>query len=293
MTLPLWLLMALVAVVVGGVTTVIGRTPPGREPAVINAARHARRTSAFAVLAGLIAALGCGVVCLSLLTGPGVFGRVLLLIPLAAGVAHAVVLALGELAWPRPGGDIRRAALVRRGLFDAAPRGLVRAAAAGLGVTVAVLFLGALAADHTGRTLTVGGLAARLGPFPGLHYGGPVAAGLLVLVLTTAVALHVVAQRAAVATAEPEVETVLRRASAHRVLRGTTAAVLALAAELLLMVGSTLREAVALTGPAAPAGIGVTGVAVLIAAAVAGAAAVAVACWQAPTVPADGRVSAS
>ncbi|WP_336026592.1 hypothetical protein [Geodermatophilus sp. FMUSA9-8] len=51
-TLLPWLLVDLVAVVVGGGTTAIDRSPSGRELAVIDAHRHARGASAFAIVAG-------------------------------------------------------------------------------------------------------------------------------------------------------------------------------------------------------------------------------------------------
>ena len=295
MSLLPWLLTAVLAVVVAGVTAILSRTPPSREPAVADARRHALGTSAVAMGAAACAALGCATVCLALLSGPGVFGRTLLLLPLAAGIAHTVVVALGELTWPRPRGDMRHARLVRRGPLDAAPRGLVRLAATTLGVIVVLLVTGALAADHTGRRITVGPLGAHVpaGPFPGSHYGGPVAAGLLVLVLVTGVALHVVANRAAVATQDPRVEAAMRRASTHRVLRGATAAGLVLAAELLFMVGSALRDVGSITGPTTPTVLGVIGLLTVIAAVATAVTAVIVACLRAPTVPADARVGAS
>jgi hypothetical protein len=66
--------------------------------------RHARLTSiAAAVLAG-VAALVTGAI--SPLTGGGAgsLGRQALLVPICFGITHTVVVALGELTWPRPRG---------------------------------------------------------------------------------------------------------------------------------------------------------------------------------------------
>ena len=288
-TLLPWLLVLGLAVVVASGTAVIRRTAPSREAAAAAARRHALGTSVTAIVVAGFATLGCAVTCLSLLSGPGVFGRTLLLMPLVAGIAHTIVILFGELTWPRPQGDVRRARLARRSLLDAAPRRLVRLAATTLAVLVVILVTGALTADHTGRRIAVAlpGGEVTASPFPGSHYGGPVAVGLVVLVLATGVALRVVADRPAVTTEDPRIEAALRRASAHRVLRGATAAGLALAAGLLFMVGTSLRSVGSITGIAATAGLGAVGRVAVIAAVAAVLTAVVVACLPAPTVPAD------
>lgn len=284
-----WLLVCVLALVVAGGSALIRRTAPSRGAAAADARRHALGTSVTAIVVAAVAALGCGMTCLSLLSGPGVYGRTLLLMPLVAGIAHTIAVLLGELTWPRPQGDVRHARLARRDLLDAAPRTLVRLAAVTLAALVVILVTGALTADHTGRRIAValpdGEVTAR--PFPGLHYGGPVAVGLIVLVLVTGVALRVVSDRPAVTAEDPRIEAALRRASAHRVLRGATAGGLMLAAGLLLMVGTSLRSLGSITGTAATAGLGAVGGVAVVAAVAAGLTAVVVACLRAPTVPAD------
>ena len=96
-------------------------------------------------------------------------------------------------------------------------------------------------------------------------------------------ALWVVANRAAVATEDDRVESALRAASAHRVLRGTTAATLVVTGGLLGVSGNAVwsiasssgREALAVLGMA----VGACGLVALLAAA-------AVLCVRAPGAPA-------
>src|SRR3954452_10435006 len=113
--LPL-LLVLLLAALVGGGVAVAGRAPPSREGTVAGARRHAVTASVAAVsvgvLAGLVVPFADGAWAAGS-TGSG--GRELMLVPIAFGVAHTAVLALGELSWPRPAGQVRRARLVRRG----------------------------------------------------------------------------------------------------------------------------------------------------------------------------------
>src|SRR5947209_8269470 len=100
----------------------VGPTSPSQ--AWTAAERHARRVVAVAwivlvLVPGqvLVAFLG-----LSRAAQPG--GSVQAVLPLVGGLAFLAVCAVGELTWPRPVGDLRRAPLVRRRLRDPAPRGL-------------------------------------------------------------------------------------------------------------------------------------------------------------------------
>lgn len=290
--LPLLLLLVLVLTVVVG-AGLARRSPPSREQAVAAARRHATRTAVAAFVLGAAAAL----VVLEAQAGntaPGGLGVTVLLALLTFGVVHVAVLALGELTWPRPAGDVRRARLMRRGPLHAAPRWLVRTGGVAAGLAVVTLAGGALLAAPDGRSVAYAPDAfssARASPFPGLFYGRPAAIGLLALVAVAALALWVVAQRPAVATADERIEDALRRASAHRVLRIATGVTLVIAGGLLLVGGTALHG---LGTSSAGSGSWLDTWAAV--AALAGLAAmlggVVVTCWRAPGVPAD-RVPAA
>ncbi|MCZ2805876.1 hypothetical protein O2W18_12235 [Modestobacter sp. VKM Ac-2983] len=250
---PLLTVLALagaVALAVG----IVRRSPPSREASVAAARRHARLASVAAVALGAAAALATAVSELGN-SAPGGLGVTGLLVPIVFGVAHTVVLAAGELTWPRPQGQVRRARLVRRGLLDAAPRWLVRTAAVAIALSVAVLAGGALLADESGRRITHASIRAgdpvvsTASPFPGHFYGRPAVVGLLVLAAVTVAALWVVANRPAVATEDERIETALRRASAYRVLRGAVAATLVAIGGLLLVGGMAVSNVGALPLP--------------------------------------------
>jgi hypothetical protein len=80
-------------------------------------------------------------------------------------------------------------------------------------------------------------------PFVGTGYGLPALVGLGCLVALTSAALWVVANRPAVVTDHAGVEDALRRASAQRVLRGSTAAAMVLVAGLVTVSGLAVRNA--------------------------------------------------
>src|SRR4051812_15425608 len=123
--LPLGMLLVAVATVAAG-TAVARRSPPSRETSVAAARSHAVHASAAAILLGAMAAVYVGTTRLGD-ARPGGLGVTALLVPISFGVVHTLVIGLGELTWPRPDGEIRRARLVRRSLLDAAPRWLVKA----------------------------------------------------------------------------------------------------------------------------------------------------------------------
>ena len=296
--LLLLVLAATAALVVTGVTR---RSPRSREHAVAAARAHARLGSGAAVVLGAAAALWVGTAHLEGATGAGDLGVTALLVPVAFGVVHTAVLGLAELTWPRPEGAVRRARLAHRGLLDAAPRPLVRAAAGATAAAVVTLAGGALLAGPDGRSVTVsageGRVLATHSPFAGPVYGAPAAIGLLVLAVLTVGALRVVANRPAVVTADDRIEAALRRASAHRVLRGAVSTALVVSGGLLAVSGLALRSAAvgaaanalanglpagaaAAVLPWAGAALGLLGLAALLAAAV-------VLCTRAPGVPAD------
>jgi hypothetical protein len=283
--LPLLVLLAgLVTVGVGAATA--RRSPPSRESVVAAARAHAVRTAVAAIALGLAAAVYVGAVQLGNSSAGGL-GITVVLVLAAFGVVHTLVLGLGELTWPRPDGEVRRARLVHRGLLDAAPRRLVRITAIAAALTVVTLVTGALLADGDGRhyAWSSGDFSGVTGPFPGLFYGLPTALSLGALGALTAAVLWVVANRPAVATADERIEAALRRASAHRVLRVAAGVPLFADGGLLFVGGNALHSAASSSG-GAPL-LGPVGAAVGVLGMVAMLAGVVVCCLPAPSVPAD------
>lgn len=278
--LPVLLLLAVVVTVSFGVVAA-RRSPPSRETAVAAARAHATRTAVAAVGLGLAAAVYVGVTQLGN-SAPGGLGVTALLVPITFGIVHTLVLGVGELTWPRPHGEVRRARLVHRGLLDAAPRRLVRAAIVAAGLTAVTLLGGVLLADPSGRRVTLG--AATASPFPGLFYGRPAGVGLIILTALAAAVLWIVANRPAVATEDDRLETALRAASAHRVLRVAVGVPLVVSGGLLFVGGNALHSVASSAGSAVPdAG----GMAAAILGMVAMLAGVVSCCLPAPSVPAD------
>jgi hypothetical protein len=228
--LPALVVLALVVVV--GLAVSVGRRPgPSREATVAAARRHALIVSVTAVVIGLFVVGWLLVAAADPGHGfPGSMSDAAAFAPLAFALAHTVVLALGELTWPRPTGSMRRARLVRRRLGDVAPRRLLRLTLALTGLFVVLLVVGALLSNPDGRSIshTRGPETSTHGPWPGPHYGTTLAVELVLLALAVVIALRLVVDRPAVATDDERIETALRRASAHRVLRAPAAALLIL-----------------------------------------------------------------
>jgi len=278
--LPVLLLLAVVVTVsFGGVAA--RRSPPSRETAVAAARAHATRTAVAAVGLGLAAAVYVGVTQLGN-SAPGGLGVSALLVPITFGIVHTLVLGVGELTWPRPHGEVRRARLVHRGLLDAAPRRLVRAAIVAAGLTAVTLLGGVLLADPSGRRVTLG--AATASPFPGLFYGRPAGVGLIILTALAAAVLWIVANRPAVATEDDRLETALRAASAHRVLRVAVGVPLVVSGGLLFVGGNALHSVASSAGSAVPDAGGMAAALLGMVALLAG---VVSCCLPAPSVPAD------
>ncbi|WP_346620622.1 hypothetical protein [Blastococcus montanus] len=252
--LPL-LFVVTAAFTLGVGATLVRRSPPSTEATVAAARRHARWTSGAAIGLGVAAAVVVADTGAFAGDRPGGQGITVLLVPVAFAVVHTLVLLLGELTWPRPVGEVRHARLARRGTFDTAPRWLLRSAAGAAVGFLAVVTVGALAADPDGRSFSylrgtgmgAGDLGQTASPFPGWFYGRPAVLGLVVAGVVTLVALHVVATRPAVVTRDERIEAALRRASAHRVLRGATAALLVDTGGLLFIAGTAMPD----IGPAA------------------------------------------
>src|SRR5690606_19879176 len=153
--------------------------------------------------------------------------------------------------WPRPAGSVRQATLHRRSLRALSPSRvrLLCGTAAVLGIALGVFVL---TADETGRAVPAmitaeGALAGRLGgasgPYPGSRYAGPIAVGLIVVLVATAWVLHRVAHRPAVAGATPEDDQLLRRTGARRILGGVQLCVGATSAAVLLVAAVSLTNA--------------------------------------------------
>jgi hypothetical protein len=283
------LLLALILTVALG-TTLARRSPPSREAAVAAGRAHAAQAAVAAVALGAMAALYVGTAGLGTIAAGGL-GVTALLVPITFGVVHTVVLGIGELTWPRPHTEVRRARLVHRGLLDAAPRWLVRAAGVTAALATTTLVGGALLADDDGRhysyaySTTEGTGLGSAGPFPGSFYGAPAAVGLLVLTLVTVCTLWIVATRPAVATSDEGIEAALRRASAHRVLRVAVGVPLFVTGGL-LFVGGNAVHSVASSG-AMPGLLGALGAVAALLGGAAMLAGVVIACLRARGVPAE------
>ena len=249
--IPLLVLLVVVLGVVGTTAVAARRPAQRREATVAEAVRHAGRISAAALVVGVLAALAAGHAANdSQVTGESLAGRTgtaAISALLGFGLAHTGTVLVGELTWPRPTGTVRRARLVRRGLLDSVPRWLLRLSGAAFGTGLALVLAGAVLAGPDGRSITVsaagGAVSGAAAPFAGVDYGLPTGAGLVCLALLTAGALWAVAARPALGTADERVENALRRASAHRVLRGTTSSALAAVGGLLTVSGLSIRDA--------------------------------------------------
>jgi hypothetical protein len=247
---PLLVLLLLVSLVAGAAALLMRQFARGEDSAAARARRHAARTSATAVVVGLFAAVAAAFAVLfpaPMASAVGRPGVAAMMLPLAFGVAHTGVILVGELTWPRPGGVVRRARLAHRGLLHAIPVWLLRTAIVTLITGIVVIAVGAVTADRYGRSITVhagNGLAeGAASPYVGTGYGLPALVGLACLVALTTAALWVVANRPAVVTDHAGVEDALRRASAQRVLRGSTVAAMVLVAGLMISSGLAVRSA--------------------------------------------------
>lgn len=240
-----FLLVGLVVVAV-----LVGTAARRRDlsPAAGRARRHGLTTGGVAVTLGVTAAVAVG---LGGSAAPWTPGVSLVLAPLVFGCVHAAVLGLGEHLWPRPRGDVRTAVATRRTL-PAGSRWLLRALGAVTLLVVVTCAVGWTTAGGDGRSLTVAletpvGLDGAVGPsttgpYPGVVFVLPALIGTASLLLLTALALRAALQRSAVPGGQDD-ELTLRHASVHRVLRGSTVALLALLAGLWVVGGAALHTA--------------------------------------------------
>jgi len=217
----LFLLLPFALTLLGGLVVagvvLVRRTPSAALPLPVSLAR--RRGNVFstcALLSGVAVLGGLGALAVEQRS------EVLVLItPLWAATAHAVVCLLGELTWPRTTTRVRGARLVARGIRESAPPLLWwTGVAVGLLVValcVAGTAVAGLRADSYVWTTTV--LSASAGTFPGGALALPVLAALLACALATGAVLHRLPARPAVPCASETTDRELRRTGGHRVLR--------------------------------------------------------------------------
>jgi hypothetical protein len=283
----LLLLVVVLAVAVAGIVVLVAvaaaAVPTSALPAPTGAARR------HAVLGGTLAVVLAGAAMLgTVVTSRTAHARwaaaALVLAPAVAGAVHSTVLLVTELTWPRPDGTVRSAAVVRRGVRDIAPRAMTATLAVLTAALVAAVLTAGLVADDSepqsiSRRSEAGFSSAS--PFPDWSLGLPALAGVAVVLGLTALVLQRAVTRPAVAGADLVTDRALRRASAHRALRGAVAAV-ALTLGPLLSVGALVARNVAAPalGPVL-VGVAIGGLLVIVTGLVA-------LCLPAPAVPPAG-----
>lgn len=242
------LVFSVLAPIVLAILVVTARPSRYLPKPVADARRHAVVTSALAVASGLAAAAATASSDWTLPSGlfPGLE---LAMAPIAFGLVHTVVMALGELTWPGPRGNLRRAGLAPRSLRTVTSGWLGRLAVLSVVLAFGVVLVGAVLSAPDGVSVGYGwnhkvmGLGQLpTGVFPGPRLGLPALFGVGLLVSFTIGALGVVVSRPAV-DADDTSEATLRQASVHRVLRGFAAAVLVVDAGLLFSAGTSVAAA--------------------------------------------------
>ena len=267
------LLLGLVVMLIGAVLyrSVLTRATPQADlmASTVAARRHA-------VLGGSLAigaASGAGLATLFVaeaVGGPRLFGApglLMVLVPGAAGLAHLAVLALTERTWPHPTGRVRAARLAPRGIRNVIPTVLGFVLVAAALVLLAAVTAGALLAAPDGRSIAVqhGSTGASAGPFPGLTDGLAALASVGVLLIVSVLVLRLVVGRPAVEGADELTDAALRRASAHRVLRGALAGTLLTLGPLLAFGGSAAAQVHDGAPKAIAVTVAVVGLAVVVA----------------------------
>jgi hypothetical protein len=177
-----------------------------------------------------------------------------ILAPAAFGIGNAATLLIGELALRRRLGRIREVSLVERTIASITDRWLLVLFAVSLLFVVAVVALGAALSGSDGQSFAHGEAGSyrfptsdvTVGIFPGPHYGVTMLVAVLAVVVTSAVVLQLIARRPALD--DPDVDSYLRRLSAHRVLRAGSAALLVTGAGGGFLASVAVAEAFA-TGP--------------------------------------------
>ncbi|MGH3364964.1 MAG: hypothetical protein ACRDOW_09555 [Nocardioidaceae bacterium] len=164
-------------------------------------------------------------------------------LPLTGAVVALLVLALGELTWPRPRGLQRQVNLNPRTLSDLVPPTWTRILVGLTVLTVAVIGFGWWAAHPYGHSLVrvhEGGLQVdSASPFPGSDYGIPQLVALGVALLSLYGVLRLVVLRPAVVRSDVATDNRLRAASAVRAIRVVVSALALTAAGNLFFGGTT------------------------------------------------------
>ena len=164
-------------------------------------------------------------------------------VPLIGSMVALVVLALGELTWPRPTGAARVVNLNPRSLPDLVPRSWATALA-GLGLAaVAVAVTGWWVAAPDGHSLTRQGegdlVLSSASPFPGADYGVPQLVALVATLVLLYGVLRLVVLRPAVVRSDVATDNRLRMASTARAIRVVVSALAFTAAADLFFGGAT------------------------------------------------------
>lgn len=238
--------LLLTAVLATVIVLVVALTRPA--PAPSEAAAAARRHGGV-----VAAAAGLALVLTPLLLVPGLRaiggvspglleGLAAGLVPSAAGLAALAVHTLGERAWPRPTGTVRRAHLTPRRARDVVPVWLGGLTVVWSVALLVVLVAAGRSATPDGRRINRvdGAMVSTASPYPGWFYGLPILVGAILLVGATALVLRQVARRPAVLDADPAYDAASRRLSGHRVLRGTQLVLAATLAAVLWVAGQAL-----------------------------------------------------
>ncbi|CCG02970.1 hypothetical protein [Blastococcus saxobsidens] len=217
-------------------------------PAVADARRYGLSTNGLSVALGGVAGVAVALGDLAGRLGSGVS---IALAPLVFGVVHTAVLGVGEKLWPRPRGAVRTAGLTPR-RFPSSVRWLRTIYGSVVLVVVATCAAGWSTAGADGRSFTTTppsppGLdvvvgPSTTGPYPGDVFALPALIGTGLLVLLTWLTVQAALNRSAVPADEAS-ERTLRGASIHRVLRGSTSALLLLLAGLWFVAGAALHTA--------------------------------------------------
>lgn len=273
-------LIVLLALVAGAVALVVvlvaslGRSPQPAAPAVARAARrHESLVSVAAAVVSVAATVGLlSLPVMPLSRGDGLrtstFAIGSATSPYLGAVVFCLVRALGERTWPRPRGAVRTAPLTRRTVRQTGGwRLVVLAGTVGAGL-LAVLVCGATATPDGQRVASpvVEGADGSVtwgsaGPYPGWHYGVPVAIGLAAVALAALLALRVLTRRPPLPLVAPAHDAEVRRVAAARLLAGAQLWTGIGVGFLLLFAALALRSA---DHPAGAATAGVLGGALLL-----------------------------
>ena len=232
---PLLSALALLAVGVAVLTTLVPAIVGLRRPGLGEAAVAARRRSVLASAAA--GAAGAVVFAAWLALGPDNVTRSLPVLPSLVGIAMTAVAVVAERTWPRPTGEVRVASL--RAPMPRS-RSSARLAAGGALLSLVLLGFGALTDSADGRMaqLDWGTGGAGHGPYPGSFYALPILVAGAVLAALTWWGLREVEGRPALGPGLEDVDTAAREASRARVLRGATFASLVTSGSLLMTMGS-------------------------------------------------------